>query len=64
MANAPKNKLIRLFMLRPYGHGHKKYENLNIDYLDYFLEDLAKMIIEQDKEKALNKWIEKVKDEN
>ena len=46
-------------MLRPYGHGWADYRGKFFDYTDYFLEDLAEMLIEQDKVKALEKWIEK-----
>lgn len=63
MANAPKDKLIRLFHMRPYGYGFTKYGNKKLEYVDYFIEDLARMIIMQDKEKAFNKWLKKVKNE-
>lgn len=62
MANAPRDKIIKLYVLRPYGHGWEDYKGKKENYVHYFLEDLAKMIIEQDKEKALNKWLEKVKE--
>lgn len=59
--NAPKDKIIRLHILRPYGNGMEKIDGKMTGYYDYFLEDLAMAIIEQDKEKALIKWIEKTK---
>ncbi|MBL7141784.1 hypothetical protein ISS21_01665 [Patescibacteria group bacterium] len=58
MANINRNKIIKLYVLRPYGHGAEEYKGEKmVKYVDYFLEDLATMIIEQDKEKDLNKNI-------
>ena len=59
--NAPREKIIRLHILRPYGQGREKIKDKMTSYIDYFLEDLAAAITEQDKEKVLIKWIEKVK---
>ena len=54
--NINNSKIIRLYFLRPYGHGAEEYKRIKmVQYTDYFLEDLAMMIIEQDKENDLIK---------
>ena len=62
MANINRNKIIKLYVLRPYGHGAEEYKGEKmVKYVDYFLEDLATMIVEQEKERDLNDWLKKVK---
>ena len=61
MANAPKDKIIKLWYLRPYGFGWADYKGKKRNYVDYFLEDLALMIEEQGKLKALEKYLSRGK---
>jgi hypothetical protein len=55
--NARKDKIIKLYVLRPYGYGWDEYKGKKEHYVNYFLEDLAKMLIEQNKVESLDKWL-------
>ena len=57
--NVKGDKIVRLWVLRPYGHGWADFRNDKTKYVDYFLEDLALALVEQDKVKLLEKYIDK-----
>ena len=72
MANADKNKLIRIygvtlpeskFRVKPYGHGMTELEidgdKIFVEYVDYFIDDLISLIKKQDLEK---KFLEGLKE--
>ncbi len=66
MANADKNKLIRIYGVtlaekgtREYGHGMDKIKiddkEVFVEYVDYFIDDLISLIKQQDLEKKFLK---------
>ena len=57
MANISGDKIVKLWIVRPYGHGWANYRDRKYNYIDYFLEDLATMLIEQDKVKLFEKYL-------
>ncbi len=57
--NVKSDKIVKLWVLRPYGYGWADYNGKKLNYVDYFLEDLATALIEQDKVKLLEKWLKK-----
>ena len=57
--NVKSDKIVKLWVLRPYGYGWADYKGEKHQYIDYFLEDLARALIEQDKVKLLEKWLKK-----
>lgn len=71
MANADRNKLIRIygvtlpgskFRVKPYGHGIDEIEiegeKFMVSYVDYFIDDLIRLIEQQDLE---NKFLKGLK---
>lgn len=61
LMNVKGSKFVKLWVLRPYGHGWKDYRGNKTQYVDYFLEDLARALVEQDKVGLLEKYIDKVR---
>lgn len=59
--NIKGSKIVKLWVLRPYGHGWKDYKGEKCKYVDYFLEDLAAALVEQDNVGELNKWLDKIR---
>ena len=62
MGNVNNSKLIRIYgvtlasvdnRVRPYGHGAITMDNERIEYVDYFIEDLVKLIKNQGLEKRI-----------
>ena len=60
--NVKGSKIVRLWVQRPYGRGWSDYKGQMVNYVDYFLEDLAEALVEQDKVKLLEKWVKKIEE--